>query len=284
MTQPIRIWGFRGSLIGDMVMAVPLLHWCEKRWPGSYKHWQVARKCAQAAPLFYNHALINQLVISDCNEGMGPRDHKIAATCQVVFNVMPQHPEGDGWANKRDIYWETARMAGLTDDDWHSLDATDKRPYLVRWWEPKPEPKAIAIWPGARQGEKQKRTASWHWYKQLAIRLEAEGYKVYHCGHPNDHAGMGPIGRDVRELSFMDQIRFSLDCELTIGTDSGSLLAIAAFEQRPSISLLTNHIPGHVTNLHALAPNSPLNRVLFAADDPDLIPLDDVVAAVKEVT
>ncbi len=282
MTRPIRIWGCRGSLIGDMVCALPVYSWSEQRWPGSYKHWQVARKCSQAAPLFYNHDLIDRLVISDAKEGMGPADHAIASTCDVVFDVMPQHPEGDGWANKRDIYWETARMAGLTDADWHSLSPEDKRPHLVPWFELQRRPRKVAVWSGARQGEKQKRVASPAWYQTLFRRLGQEDYQVYHCGHPND----GPSGAatDVRSDSFMDQIRLSLECDVVIGTDSGSLLAIAAYESVPSISLLTNHIPGHTTNLHALAPNSPLNKVLFAAGDPDLITFDSVVAVIKEVT
>ncbi len=72
--QAPRIWGFRQSLIGDTIMALPILNWAERRWPGSYKHWQVARKCSQSAQLYLNHPLIDQIVISDCHEGMGPRD------------------------------------------------------------------------------------------------------------------------------------------------------------------------------------------------------------------
>lgn len=278
----IRFYGVRGSLIGDSVCALPVYACVRKVWPDAHTIWQVARKCSQAAPLFYNNPLITELTISDCKEGMGPRDLALAATCHHVFDVTPQHPDGDVWPNLRGMVHETFRMSGLTDDDWKSLTVEEQRPHLTKWFETERRPKTVALWPSARQGEKQKRVASRGWYEGLVARLVKEGYTVLHFGHPNDGEVL-PLTRDCRHGAFMELIQASLGCDVIVGTDSGSLLALAAYEERPSISLITNHIPGHTLNPFALAPNNALNNVLFAAGDPDLISHDDVVAAVKDM-
>lgn len=271
-------------------MALPLLGWAEKQWPGSFKYWQIARKCVQAAPLYYNHPLINELVISDCNEGMGPRDIAIARECDIVINTMPQHPPPYGdleWVNHRDIYHETAMMAGLSEEDYQSIPKEERRPKLVKWFETERQPKAIAYWPCAGYGANQKhnRHPSYKWSSSLVEELTIRGFKVFQCGHPNDYsteggALLGVI--DVRGLSFFEQIKLTLGCDLMIGTDSGSSLVVGAYETIPQITLLTNHIPGHSKNFTALATNSPLNLSLIGKGDIENISVQQVVFTALE--
>ncbi len=294
--KDIRVFGFRGSQIGDTVMAAPLMAWCRKRWPDCYIYWQVARKHSHAVPLWYNHPLIDQLVISDGNEGMGPRDIAIAQKCNVVFNVMPEHPEPQVvWPNVRSIWAETFLMAGLPLSEYHSLSPYDQRAHLAQWFEVEKRPrKTIALWPCAQYGQVQAwhpRNASYYWYERLVAALRWDlGLDVYQMGHPNDFPGGAPLvgergitDKDLRHLSFMDQIKFSLGCGLVIGTDSGAGLAIGAYEQVPQISLLTNHYPGHTTNLTAFSTNSPLNRSIVGVGSADNISIGEVIKAVKEM-
>lgn len=284
----IKIWGWRQSLIGDQIMALPLLNWAEKKWPGSFKYWHIARKCSQAAPLYYNHPLVNQIVISDCNEGFGPRDIEIAKSCDIVFNTMPSHPNGDvEWANIRDVYHETALMAGLSEEDYASISPEDKRPKLVKWFETERKTRAIAVWPFAGYGNIQKgrsRNPSYFWYCELVKRLSLEGYTVYQCGHNNDFYKEGGAitgAIDVRRLSFFEQIQFTLGCDLMIGTDSGSSLVVGAYELIPQVSLLTDCIPGHVQNLTALQTNSPLNKSFVEVGSADNIKIDQIIEHIK---
>lgn len=290
----IKCWGWRQSLIGDSIMALPLLTWAEKRWPGSFKYWQIARKCSQAAPLYLNHPLINELVISDCDEGMGPRDHAIAASCHIRVDTMPQHPDGDRvWVNYRDIYHETARMAGLTDEDYATLTAEEKRPHLVQWFTVDRKPKGtIGIFAASAYGKKQdwhSRFPSRQWYVKLLRRLVSEDYRIIQFGHPNDFLDEGGAFNhdvfcaDARELEFFQQIKEALGCDLVIGTDSGSTLVVGAYNSVPVISLLTNHTPGHTENLLAFSTNSLRNRSFVGLGSADNISVDEVAAAAHDM-
>ncbi len=280
----LRVWGLRGGLIGDCVAALPVYALIEKRYPGAHKYWQISRKCSQAAPLFYNNPLVNELVISDCNEGMGPRDKAIAATCQIQFNVMPPgHPDGDDWINRRDLYAETAMMAGLGEADYAELTPDKKRPKLAQWFTVDRQPKTIALWPGARQGEDRKRHPDFEWYEGLVVRLAKEGYKTIHFGHPNDFGGRVITGaEDGRHGVFFDQIRASIGC-LPIGTDSGSSIALGGYGIA-QITLVTNHWPGHRTNLTALAPNNPNNVTFVSRDNHNGHDLEKVLDTIKQLT
>lgn len=282
-----RIWGVRGSLIGDTLSALPILSWLERRFPGSYRHWVVARKCSQSIQLYLNHPLIDKLVVTDCHEGMGPRDIEIAKTCDIVFDTMPQHPEGDIWPNRRNLWEETWVMAGLPLSEYHALPPDEQRSHLVQWFEVEKQPaKTVALWPCAGYGIENKRNPSRDWYVKLLNQLHAEGCIIYQFGHPKDYTfdlWSGPTYRDFRRLALFDQIKLTLGCDLMIGTDSGSALVVGAYEKIPQISLLTNHWPGHVENPTAFATNSPLNTSFFSPGTADGIKQEDVVAKVMEI-
>lgn len=245
-------------------MALTLPRYLKRVYPHAYINWVVAAKCSQAAPLFLNHPDIDRIIISD-SEGYGPNELEIAKTCDMVFNPLPQHPEGDIWPNRRNIYEETWVMASAPLEVYHSLPKEDQVPHLYKWFKNERRPKSVAIWPGARQGEKQKRNPDWEWWASLCARLVAEGYTVYQCGHPNDLAGKPPLGIDVRNQSFMDLIALSLGCDFVMGTDSGSMVALAAYGLTNTISLLCPHWPNHVENPLAFGPLGPRHVNLWAA-------------------
>lgn len=276
-----KIWGMRGSLIGDNLMALPLLTLLEKMYPGSYKYWQVARKGSQMVPLLLNHPLIDRLVISDCNEGMGLNDIAIFNECDLRFNVMPNHPLEQDWPNYRNIYEETAVMSGFTMEQYNLLTEDEKRPRLVKWFNiEKQQPKTIALWPCAGYGNENTRNPSKKWYEGLIHILSFLNYNVIQFGHPNDFHINNAI--DKRALPFFDQIKMSLGCDLVISTDSGSGLIFGAYEM-PQITLLTNHFPGHVKNLTAFAPNNKNNTNFIGIGGADKINQVSVVEKIREI-
>lgn len=287
-----KIWGVRQSLIGDSIMALPILNYLEEKIPNSYRYWQIAKKCAQSAPIYFNHPLIDQIVISDCNEGMGPRDLEIAKTCDLKFNTMPSHPFESDWPNYRNIYEETWVMAGLPLAEYHSLSNEQKRPKLERWFDIEKRVGTIALWPCAGYGRENKRNPSKMYYYCLIAALCNAGFKVIQFGHPNDYnfldymeSAQAHIKDNffvMNNLSFFEQIKMSLGCGLAIATDSGSSLVLGAYEM-PQITLLTNHFPNHIRNLEAFASNNPNNFNFVSINGPDNIDFLKVVEKVKEI-
>lgn len=280
----MRVLGCRPHLIGDTCMAVAVAQAIRHWHPDAYFYWAVSAKCSQAAPLYLDHPAIDRIIVEDA-EGYGPRALEIAKTCRHVFNPLPQHPTGDRWVNEEgvNIYSETFRMAGLSLESYRALPMDVQIPRLSQWFKTERRPKAVAIWPGARQGEKENRRVPPHqWWLDLSIRLGQEGYVVYHCGHPNEFAGQAPLGDDVRHKSFMEMIALSLGCDAVIGTDSGSMVALAAYQSIPTISLLCPHWPRHTQNPFAFGPLGARHRNLWAPSN-DGHSVDDVVAALKEM-
>ena len=291
--KELRVFGVRQNLIGDQIMALPVLAWLRKMYPDCYIYWSISRKIAQAAPLYLNHDFIDQICVTDCEEGLGPRDLEIIKKCQIAFNTMPSHPDGDrAWVNDYNIYEETWRMAGLPISEYRGLTPYEQRPHLTQWFNAERQTKGtIALYPCSAYGVKQ----AWHsrfptrdWYVKLIHRLTAEGYGVIQFGHPNDYADCGgSLSRstragDSRHLEFFSQIKLALGCDLAIVTDSGAGLVLGAYESIPTISLLTPHTPGHVRNFEAFGMNSPLNKNFVGVDSADEISIDEVVQAVKD--
>lgn len=292
----LRVWGIRGSRIGDQVFAIPVYSFLRRRkFPDCYTHFQIARRHAIAsAPLWIDHPEIDKIVVSDCDEGMGPRDHAIAQTCHIRFDVMPRHPDGDlAWPNDYSVWEETWRMTGLPLHYYHELPKEFQTARLYQWFPVERQSRGtIALWPASNYGTKQEwcsRFPSRYWMIQLARRLTMEGFRVIQCGHPNDYSSDGGSlasditgVMDVRNLDFFSQIRLSLGCDAVIGTDSGSTIVLAAYQSVPVIQLLTNHTPGHNRNLLAFASNSPTCLPIFAVGSADNIPIDDVVSKLKQ--
>jgi ADP-heptose:LPS heptosyltransferase len=262
-----------------MVMAEPLLTLLEKLYPGSFKYWHIAKKCKQAELLFHHHPLIDQIVISDCEEGQGPKDLEIMKTCQVVLNTTPNHKD-DLFPNFRNIYEETAHMGGFSSEQYNLLTEEEKVPKLYKWFETENlGEKTLSFWPVAGYAKWHSRNPTKEWYEKLLPMLYAEGFTVYQCGHPNDYT-FAPHSQhiDCRQFSFFDQIKKSLGCSIALATDSGSSLVLGAYRAR-QVSLLTNHwnSPKHVRNFYAFGTNNPNNYSFFGMNHCDNIPQKEVL-------
>ena len=283
-----KIWANRGSQIGDCVASLTLSAFFREHYGDAYIYFQVAKKHAHAMPLFYNNPLIDNLFISDCEEGYGPRDIEIAKSCYIHTPLMPEHTRHD-WPNHFDFYQETFLMSGLTMEHWNSVDPESLRPKLTQWFNVTRRRKTVAYFPCAAYGQTQvrrSRNCTRPWAVSLVNRLMSEGYSVIQLGHPNDFADCGgSLGatQDLRHLTFMENIQIALGCDVVIGTDSGAAIAIAGYGH-PQITLLTDHFPNHVRNLPAFQPWNPNNRSFIGIGSADVISIDEVVETVKNVT
>ncbi len=280
----MRIIGARPGLIGDCVMATTIPPYLKRRFgKDTYVNWVVAAKCSQAAPLWLMHPSIDRLLISQGDAYQGLED-EVVRCGGAGFNPLPQHPEGDIWPNRRNIYEETWAMAGLPLAEYYALPKDQQYPHLSQWFKTERRAKSVAIWPGARQGEKEdRRNPGFTWWDQLATRLSGEGYMVWQCGHPKDMGGqLIDVAHDARHRSFMDLIALSLGCDVAIGTDSGSMIALAAYHSTPTISLLSPHWPGHVENPLAFGPLGARHTNLWAPTNNDH-DIDIVIDKVKQI-
>ena len=88
---------------------------------------------------------------------------------------------------------------------------------------------------------------------------------------------------DLRNLSFIEQVQISISGSFYIGTDSGMSLAVAAYNEIPQITLLTNWSQNHFQNFFSLAPNNDKNINLFSKNGCDNINIDDVIEEIKHL-
>lgn len=261
-----KIWCGRSDLIGDTVMALPMLYYFEKKYPNSYKYWSILKKCSQAAPLYFNHPFIDKIIISDHEEDFGENDIKIAKGCDVVINTRPEHKRQD-WHNHYSMVKETWLMAGLPELEFEQLSESQKTPKLYKWWQSENfgrDNKSVGIHCFAGYGRDNHRSPSKEWWEQLILILWENGYGVCRFGHPAEPDFFESKNRmaDLRGLSFIEQIQCATDYDFYIGTDSGFSLAMGAYSQ-PQVTLLTNWNIGHTENPYCLAPVNKNNINLF---------------------
>lgn len=279
-----RLWIGRADLIGDCVTALPMLKYFEDLYPKSYKYWPILRKISQAAPLFFNHPLIDKIVISDFDEGFGQNDKALHSQCDIGLNVRPQHKEYD-WYNYRHMVLETWTMAGLKEEDYNSLSDFDKQPYLVRWWNKKPANKTIAVHCFAGYGRDNQRNPTQNYWEYLIDELTKLGFTIIRLGHSREPNFLRNNSNshyfDLRKFSFIEQIQMALDCNLYIGTDSGFSLCVAAYYEIPQITILCNWNINHTQNFTALEPLSNKNITMIGLPDCDQVPQIQVIDKVK---
>lgn len=298
----MKIWGVRAGLIGDLVMALPVLTYLEKKYPDSYKYWAIHQKCAQAAPLFMNHPLIDRIKVTDGWTQLGMEDRRIIDSCDIAFDISP--PVRDpNWRNEMSCIDQTARMAGIDDLD-DIIQPHEKIPRLNRWFpsltfSQNPQNHGyidrvgdtyvidrnrVAIWPFANYGKKPQRSPSEGWWEVMAEKLIDAGYEVYHYGwfeEPRLVTRDDPFYHYMCNHSFFDQIRSSLEANVSIGTDSGSMWILGAYGQ-PGIELMTFHEHGHNTNPEALKPPYDNHTMLFNEKNINLIKHAEVIKALGD--
>lgn len=299
----MKIHGFRYQLIGDSIGALPVLIAMEKKYPGSFKSWGLAKKVSHAAPLFLNHPLINQIFIFDGAEGPeSERDFKFINSHDLIINGNPQHPFEHDWPNYRSFYEETFVMAGIPLFVYEQLSEEEKYPKLYKWFNipdknlllpsrAKPKERAVALWPFAGYGKEPRRTPNVEWYNELLRKLIDINIHVFIFGHPNDRQ---LYDYDLSEGSncnfylhyksheaFFEQIKQTLACDLVLSTDSGSGLIFAAYGHN-QINFITNHWPNHKRNPLALAPKGPNTHNFFGDGSANSIDINDVLDTIQK--
>src|ERR1039457_2172964 len=213
----MKIYGCRAQLIGDSIMALPILNYLERLYPNSFKYWSIAKKVSQCLPLFINHPLINQIHVTSGEEGPEGKDFELINKCDLIINVNPQHPD-NRFPNEFDIYSETWRMAGFPVEEYHNLTPEEQRPRLTKWFNITKYPKTIAIFPFAGYAREPKRSPSRHWYvKVLFPELYKMGYSIFHFGHEAEPT-LDYESRDKKYVRFthlplFDQIKMANGCE-----------------------------------------------------------------------
>lgn len=275
-----KIFGLRFSLIGDIIMSLPILDYLDEKYNKYELYFSIAKKCSQASSLFINHPKISHIKISDYDEGLGEEDKKIMDICDIVFNVKPDHPSEQDWYNYRSCVEETALMAGL-DPSYFS----NKQPRLYQYWQDKENNSpTISIWPFAGYGKGYSRSPSIEWWRETINLLLEEKYDIIHLGAENEPVLSDNIKyRKLTNLTFFEQIQTSLSSNLIIGTDSGSMWVTASYHKVPQINLITNWLPNHHSNQLALAPIGEKTNNLFAQHSCSNIDIGSLMRKINEI-
>ena len=304
-----KIWGVSFSLIGDLIVGLPQLTYFEKKYPGSYKYWGIHKKMSHAAPLFYNHPLIDRIKITDTWGGFGEYDYKLASDCDITTRdidherktLLNARPE-DYWYNRHDIIEQIARMSGISDIR-EVLTEEELRPKLYKWFDAdfdaieknegytkartssgKIPNKSIVIWPFSGYNHWPSRSPSPHWWNVLVDTLINNGFTDIHCGWIEEPhvSNLDGYNRCV-DLSFFEQVKISLATNLAIGADSGSMWTLVAYSF-PAIHLMTNWRDGHVENFSAMNPVNVNGTSFFASPMTDGWNHQEVLDRVWEIT
>lgn len=283
----MKIWGVRSGMIGDTIMALPILKFLENRYPRSYKYWAVARRFSQSAPLYFNHPLIDKIYILENEHNRSEKESELINSCDICINTEPDHPTGDEWYNNFTCCEETFRMAGGNIEDFRSMDELDRKPRLYKWFEQERIKKGIGIWPFAHYGNAPERSPTPEWWKKITDYLIKNDYTVYHFGHgsePNIADEFNSKYKRLTNLSFIDQVKISTGMDLCFGTDSGSAWVIGAYGV-PQINIIsTAGRPYHTKNINALAPENFKNeaKTFSCFDNCDNINVGDVITHFEE--
>lgn len=275
----MKIFGTRMSLVGDIIMSLPVLQKLCEIVDEPYVYFSIAQKCQQARELFIGHPLIQEIKISDGFEELGENDYKIIQQCDIVLPVRPNPPKRSDWYNYRDLIEETTVMAGFNPEFTKSIlpNLYINRSIIYA------EEKTVSIWPFAGYGQGLQRSPSKEWWEQAVSKLINNGYSIIHCGvecEPvlSNHEKY----TNITKQSFVDQIYASLGCNGSIGTDSGSMWVLAAYHKIPQINLITNWLPNHFQNKLALAPVGKKVINMYADNGCSNISIEELIHNVNE--
>jgi hypothetical protein len=282
MDKPLRIMCGRSGMLGDTLAALTIPNYFRKIYPDAHLIWPIGKRFSQAAPIYINQGVINEIFIFDGEEKPeSKRDWDIVKSCGIIINPTPEHFD-DIYPSQRTIYKESFLMGGLSEIQWESLSREEQRPKLNKWWKDEPKlKKTIAYWPQAGYGVENKRNASLQWRQELVFELKSLGYKIFQFGSEKDDDLMDGYIQRFSYLSFFEQVKLSLKCELVIGTDSGSQLILGAYGI-PQISLLTNHWRED-QDPHSLEVDNLNNFSFWAKGRADNISVDSVVTKIKDI-
>ncbi len=289
MSKDLKIWGVRSGLIGDMVTALPILNFLEKKYPNSYKYFSIFQNCSQAAPLFLNHPLIDKIKISDHAEDFGEDDEKILQSCKVRINTRPEVYDDGKWFHERGHVEESFLMAGFSKEEFDSLSEMEKRPFLSRWFQINPDENQIGIYPFAGYGKEMHRCPTPQWWRNTIDILIKEGYKIVHLGwHQEPDVCDHPNYTKLTHLSFFDQIKIAGSCKATISSDTGTSWIMGAYGF-PQVVISTYHFQQggikHSSNPMAFFPvnYNDLMIPLFDGGSCDNVPNEMVLKALKSL-
>lgn len=280
-----KIWGVRGGMIGDSIMALPVLNYLEILYPGSYKYWVIHKRFAQSGALYFNHPLIDKIKITEEPESLSKGDSIEENSCDLTIELAPQHPDGDhSWYNKYSCCEETFRMTGFDVEHYRAMAVSMRKPKLVQWFDSQRLKGTIGIWPFAHYGRSPERSPSVQWWEGILSELSKD-FNILHFGHFNEPHLKCYNYKNLTEMSLVDQVKIAYGCDLNINTDSGSGWIIGAYGL-PQISLISiAGRPWHRQNLLALNPeNYNDNNIPFVGlNSCDEIGHEEVISAAKRL-
>ena len=303
----IKIWGTAFSLIGDLIMSLPQLNYFKNKHKNIYVNFVIHKKIAYCAPLFFNHPLIDRIIISGKWSSFDNNDYDLASKCDVITTKIDHktkqifdriHPAEKDWYNKRSCIDENALMSGINDLD-KFISKKEKMPYLHKWFDSGFDDlqkkgaytydkvdskkndvlsKSVSIWPFAGYGRSKNRNPSVNWWKNLVSDFNKRSIKVFHFGYVNEPSlsDNNAYYEKLTHFDFFSQIKISLGSKLSIGTDSGSMWVLGAYSH-PSLIISTNWYENHKSNLSATIPPNINSELIFKENGFESLSVEEII-------
>ena len=130
----------RATMIGDNLAALITARIVKKFNPEAYITWVIGKKCSSFAPLLINQPDIDKIFVLDGEETMeSNRDWNEFYSNDHQLDINPNHPDSR-YPKEFNIFSESFRMAGFSEQQWAELTPEEQIPKLVKWWQPVKRP------------------------------------------------------------------------------------------------------------------------------------------------
>lgn len=269
------------GLRGDLAINIPAINRIFRQYPDIMIDMPIHRQFADMAPLFLNHPTINSVVITDEYEHFPndkDRDMIKQRRYTHILNPMARHKRDDWW---RLMHQTSAVLFDYSDDSSQAtLTPAEQQINLVKWFETKKRPRAVAFAPFAGYAYNKTNDKMLTEKKANAIvkYLEESGCLVYIMGGRGE-----PIldyGIYYEDNSYFDSVKIMLECEMLIHTDTGMGWICSGYQHK-QLGLYGHRYYGKefVKNIQPVNPNA----MYLDADNVNDIPDEDIFAAIDKL-
>jgi len=281
------IFAGRAQLLGDLVTSISILNILKKKYPESHITWPVAKKTRSAIQFIQNHPLIDDIIVSEDDEGNIYKFHeevfhqaqdKLPFDVQINCNPQARY----GWYNIADAHLlkENCLIAGFTEEDYDSLPENEQIPKLYTNDVVIDRAPFITIQTTAGYGQDIKRSPSLTWWGSLVSKINLD---IVQIGHPQDVKIAGTI--DKTEINFKEQFDWIHNSKVFIGLENGVSWIAGMYGKVPMVNLLTNAQSSHIQNESAWSPRSHMPKIdHFSWDDINGIDTLKVINSVEVLT
>lgn len=269
-----RAIGFNVGQRGDIVLSTVAARAFKEQYPGWNLTLGIHQQYEDMLPLFGDNPYFDDYHLYESYAdwpSFADQNFLSRERFDIVYHGMPKRAnESDWWKSES----QPANVCGL-----YGLTVpANLQCALTKWFDVPDNSGYIAFQPiGGFQDWPNKKSFSVERANQVVAAIKALGYKVLQIGGPGEPA---LEGAERRDLSYFESVKNILGCRAFVGVDSGLTWVTSAYSF-PTVACYANGYYGRQF-IKSIQPVNPAASYLDAELTND-IPIEDIVAAIKEV-